>query len=317
MTRVSTYGNAQMLIGYMLQQQQNLVDSQQQVSSGYRSQTYKGIAEDTVALESAKTLRDRTDAYVKSNTLIENRVQTYDAALQQIGDIADELRQDVLNAVSTNSGTALAGKVQDLFQRVVDVLNKQVDGRYIFAGSRTDTPPVAVTSVAGLLSTPVSAMFANDQNKATAQLDDNLTVSYGVLASDAATSLFGEMQRILQFNSGALPSGAGGFGPPGSFGSTLTTNQKDFLTGEIPALKTMVDGAQDVVAANGIIAKSLSDVQDRQNQTLVAAKSFIGDIADADTAQAITNLNQDQTALQASYKVLSQVSSLNLLDFLK
>src|SRR5262249_23082551 len=151
-----------------------------------------------------------------------------------------------LNAVATNSGTALAGKVRDLFQRAVDVLNKQVDGRYIFAGSRTDTPPVAVTSVAGLLSTPVGAIFANDQNKATAQLDDNLTVSYGVLASDAATSLFGEMQRILQFDSGTLPSGAGGFAPAGSFGSTLTTNQKDFLTGEIPTLKTMVDGVQDV-----------------------------------------------------------------------
>jgi len=318
MTRVSTYGSAQILIGYMLQQQQQLVGTQQQVSSGYKSQTYKGIAQDTVALESAKALRDRTDAYVKSNTLIENRVQTYDTALRQIGDIADELRQDVLNAVATNSGTALAGKVQDLYQRAVDVLNKQVDGRYIFAGSRTDTPPVSVTSAAGLLAaSPVSSVFANDQNKATAQLDDNLTVTYGVTASDAATNLFSEMQRILQFDSGTLPSGAGASAPAGSFGGTLAPNQKDFLSGEIPALKTMVDGVQDVVAANGIVAQSLADVQDRQNQTLVTAKSFIGDIQDADTAQAITNLNQDQTALQASYEVLSKISSLNLLDFLK
>lgn len=318
MTRVSSYGSSQVLLGYMLQAQERVLTSQQQVSSGYRAQDYKGIARDSVALEAAKAMQQRTEAYVKNNKLVENRVEIYDSALRAIGDIADELRQDVTAAAGNNSGTALIGKVQDLFNRTVDILNRQVDSRYIFAGSRTDTPPVAVTTPAGLIAAPtIAGVFANDTSKSSAQLDDSLSVSYGVLASDVATELFTQMQRILQFDAGTLPSGAAAYAPAGTFQNPLTANQQAFLTSELAALKTMADGVTDVVAANGVVAKSIADVQERQGQTLITTKAFIGDIQDVDTAEAISNLNRDQTALQASYQVLAQLSSLNLLNFLR
>jgi len=318
MTRVSSYGNSQVLLGYMLQAQGRVLASQEQVSSGYKSQTYKGIARDSVALEGAKALQQRIETYVKNNRLIENRVDTYDIALRGLGDIADELRQDVTSAIANNSGTALIGKVRDLFNRAVDILNAQVDSRYIFAGSRTDTTPITIVSPDDLITAPsIAGLFANDSTQITAQLDDSLTVTYGVLASDVATELFTQMQRILQFDSGTLPSGAGAYAPAGAFQNPLTTNQKDFLLAELPGLKSMVDGVQDVVAANGVIAKSISDVQDRQGQTLITTKAFIGELRDVDAAEAISNLNRDQTALQASYQVVSQLSALNLLNFLR
>ena len=42
----------------------------------------------------------------------------------------------------------------------------------------------------------------------------------------------------------------------------------------------------------------------------------ISDIEDVDMASAVTRLNGDQTALQASYKVMAQLSQLSLLNFL-
>jgi flagellar hook-associated protein 3 FlgL len=318
MTRVSSYGTSQLLLSYTLRTQDRVVVSQEQIASGYKTQSYKGVSRDAVALEGAKSLKERLDTYLKTNRLVENRVQAYDGALQQLGSIAEELRQSVLSAVGNNSGTALAGKVRDLFDRAVDALNRQVDGRYIFSGTRTDTPPVAVTTSSGLLTTtPIANMFANDANKLSAKLDDNLSVTYGVLASDAATSLFSEMQRILQFDAGTLPSGAGAFAPAGAYTNPLTANQRDFLSGELPTLATMTQGIQDIVAQNGIIARTLADAQTRQEQSLISAKTFIGDIQDADAAEAISNLNRDQTALEASYQVLSQLTRLNLLDFLR
>lgn len=318
MTRVSSYGTSQLLLGYMIQAQQKVTASQEQISSGYTAQTYKGIGRDSVALEVAKAMQQRIEAYVTTNKQVENRTDTYDTALRALGDIAIEFRQDVTAAVGNNTGTALAEKARALFDRAVDILNRQVDGRYIFAGSRTDTPPVSVTTPAGLIAAPtIAGIFANDQNKASARLDDNLSVTYGVLASDVATSLFTQLQRVLQFDAGTLPSGAGAYTPAGAFENPLPVNQHDFLAAELPALKVTSDGVQDFVAANGVVGKSIADVQERQVAGLVTTRSFIGDIQDADTAQAISNLNRDQTALEASYRVLSQLSSLNLLSFLR
>jgi len=318
MTRVSTYGTSQLLLGYTLQTQNRIVGSQEQIASGYKAQDYKGVARDVVALEGAKSLRDRLEGYIRNNRLIENRVQTNDNALRALGDIADELRLTVTTAVATNSGTALSGKVRDLFDRAVDVLNRQVDGRYVFAGSRTSTPPVSITSVSALLTTsPIANAFANDSNVLSAQIDDALTVNYGVLASDVATTLFSEMQRILQFDAGTLPSGAAAFTPAGAFTNPLPTNQRDFLAGELATLSSMTEGVQDIVAQNGISARTLDDVTTRHEQAVIAAKAFIGDLQDADAAEAISNLNRDQTALEASYQVLSQLTRLNLLDFLR
>jgi len=318
MTRVSTYGTSQLLLSYTLQTQNRVVGSQEQIASGYKSQNYKGLAKDAVALEGAKSLRDRLQSYISTNRLVENRVQTQEGALRALGDIAEELRQTVTTAVANNSGTALTGKVRDLYDRAVDVLNRQVDGRYIFSGSRTGTPPVSVTSVTTLLTTtPVTNAFANDTNKLAAQIDDALTVTYGVLASDVATTLFSEIQRILQFDAGTLPSGAAPYAPAGAYTNPLPTNQRDFLANELSTLTSMSQAVQDKLAQNGIVARTLDDVTTRHEQALIAAKAFIGDIQDADAAEAISNLNRDQTALEASYQVLSQLTRLNLLDFLR
>ena len=318
MTRVSTYGTSQLLLSYTLQTQNRVVGSQEQIASGYKSQNYKGLAKDAVALEGAKSLRDRLQSYISTNRLVENRVQTQEGALRALGDIAEELRQTVTTAVANNSGTALTGKVRDLYDRAVDVLNRQVDGRYIFSGSRTGTPPVSVTSVTTLLTTtPVTNAFANDTNKLAAQIDDALTVTYGVLASDVATTLFSEIQRILQFDAGTLPSGAAPYAPAGAYTNPLPTNQRDFLANELSTLTSMSQAVQDKLAQNGIVARTLDDVTTRHKQALIAAKAFIGDIQDADAAEAISNLNRDQTALEASYQVLSQLTRLNLLDFLR
>ena len=45
-------------------------------------------------------------------------------------------------------------------------------------------------------------------------------------------------------------------------------------------------------------------------------KLFISDIQDVDAAEAISNLNQRNFALEASYNVLSQVNRVTLLNFI-
>ena len=58
-----------------------------------------------------------------------------------------------------------------------------------------------------------------------------------------------------------------------------------------------------------IIAITLKD-------EILLVKQFIADIENINVAEAITRLNNDQTALEASFKVFSQLNSLSLLNFI-
>ena len=61
---------------------------------------------------------------------------------------------------------------------------------------------------------------------------------------------------------------------------------------------------------------AIEDIQERHQQDIGFMKVFISDIEEVDIGEAITKMQQDQVALEASYRVLSQVSRATLLDFI-
>jgi flagellar hook-associated protein 3 FlgL len=316
-SRVSTFGQSQVLLQQLLRQQENLSVSQRQVSTGKVASDFKGLARDANALASAKAVDSRNEGYLSGNKQLEQRLEIYNSSLGDIADIAETLRQDMIQAVGLNSGKGFMDKVTAAFQRTTDLLQTKDRGQYIFSGSRTDTPPVNATTTADFLALPNSdAIFENNQQKGQARVDDARTVEFGVLADETAGPLMNALYRILQFNSGTLPAGAAAYAPPGAFGDPLTGNQRDFLVAEFQNALAGVSAAREQEAANGVRLQSLGKVVERQEEDRSFIKGFIADIEDVDVAQAITKLNGDQTALEASLNVAARLSRVSLLDYI-
>lgn len=61
---------------------------------------------------------------------------------------------------------------------------------------------------------------------------------------------------------------------------------------------------------------TLEGVQQRHAGDRTFFMGFVGDIEDVDLAEAITRLNQQQLALEASYQVFSTLNRITLLDFI-
>jgi flagellar hook-associated protein 3 FlgL len=311
-SRVSTAGQAEALLNALLQTQNNLAQAQAQVSTGDKSPTYEGLSPDVSTLSGAQSTASETQNYLDTNAAISNTLSTYDTALTGLGSIAASLKNAVTQAIANNSGTGLITTVKGLLSQAVDLLNQQVNGNYIFGGTNTTTAPVAVTTASGLIAagsptTPLTAppgVFANNQLKPEAQVDSNLTIAYGQLASDVGGPLLAEIQSILKYDNGS------------TLGSTLTAAQSSYLTGQINNLAQVSQGVNQATAANGVTQQELSTLANAQNSRLTAAKNFISDIANADVATAVTNVNQDQLALQASYNLIASMSKLTILNYL-
>ena len=319
MTRVSSLGQTNFLLQDVLRVQKDLFNHQKQTTTGMKSDTYTGIARDVGTLSGAKAILSRSEQFMSSNIEVERRLTIYDATMESLRDVAQEMRDNVLAAVNTDSGIAIRSQLDNLFDTSVNLLNTRDNGRYIYSGTRTDTPPVktststALSAITADVSTTPANVFANNSLKQQTQVDDNLNMTYGTLGEDIGKDMMESMRRMFRFDNGTENFG---FGTGGPFSNPLTTDQANFLKGELQRLNNTIDTIDKFHAKNGVNQMAIEDIQERHQQDIGFMKVFISDIEEVDIGEAITKMQQDQVALEASYRVLSQVSRATLLDFI-
>lgn len=307
-TPVSTNNQSQILLGDILQAENSVNQSESQVGSGYVSTTYTGMGDKTALLESSKAMLDRTNGYQSATQLALNQSNLQDSQMTQLSNIAGQLRQDMTAAVGNNDATTLMSQAEGLYDQAVQILNAQdANGNYIYGGNNANTPPVTPTTLSQLSALgSVSAAFANGTKAASVKVADGQSVQVGMLASNIATGLFQTFKDLADFNAG----------PNGNFGQGLTQAQSTFLSNELP---TAISGEQSVnnaAAQNGDTYKQLQDAQTQQQSLSTLYQGFVSNLQDVDMSKAVTELNQNQTALQAALQVTSQIGKISLLNYL-
>ena len=105
-------------------------------------------------------------------------------------------------------------------------------------------------------------------------------------------------------------------GPNGPIDGKLTATQKTFIQTQLNNLDSARQTILNSQVENGVRQNRLDSVLKQHATTSNVVTGVISDIEDVDMANAVTKLNGDQTALQASYKVMAQLSQLSLLNFL-
>jgi flagellar hook-associated protein 3 FlgL len=307
MTRISTFGNNQTLLSELLRNQANMLTDQQQVTTGKVATDYKGLAAQTSTLLGAKTLKSRVDQYTEAGNQVKNTLDIYDNSIGVLDSVAGDLKQTLQQALGNGEVYGLSEILSQSLNSTVTAMNTEVGGKYIFSGTRTDTPPVTVTSTGDLTALASAAdAFQNNDQKAVLQVDDGVSMQYGILASDVAEPLMSVFKAFADFNAG----------PNGPLDGKLNATQLSFIQTQLANLDNARQSILNSQVANGVRQKSLDNILTQHESTSVVVTGMISDIEDVDIAKAVTNLNNDQTALQASYKAMATLSQLSLLNYL-
>ena len=308
--RVSTSGQSQFLLAQIQNAAQQLDKTQTQVASGLVSTTYAGLSDKVSVLEAAQTAASQADAYQASTTQAVNQADLQDSQLSSLSDLANQLRQAITTSVANNDGTTLMATAQGIFDQASQILNtKDANGNYLYGGEKDDTPPVNVTSLSQLAALPsVSSAFSNGTMKKSVMVGDGQSVQVGVLASDVGTGLMQTLKDLASFDAG----------PTGNLAATtnLTGTQNDFLTGEIQTATDAATSVNNAAASNGFVYNQLQAASDQQSSLSTLYKGFVSNIQDVDMSTAISQLNQNQVALQAALQVTSQLNQVSLLNYL-
>ncbi len=320
MTRVSTFQQSRILMNDMLQNQQAANKAQRQVSTGHVAEFYKDIYQDTASLTGAKSLLSRLEQHKENNGTIQSTLFTYDQALGGMEKAATNIKESVMKAINSSTSLGFEAAIEGAFDAALNFLNSQNSEGYLFSGSKKDTAPVNITQMSDLLTAlqPPTDIFENNNLKKTVQLDENRSIEMGILADDIGLEVMTAIQRIALWQNGTIPTTAPvPAGPAGPISTPLSATDQAFLIGEIANLEDMVKNLSETRGVNGLNLKTVEETVITLDAQIDQTEVFISNIENVDAAEAITNLNQKNFALEASYNVLSQVDRLSLLNFLR
>ncbi len=158
--RVSNQAMSNMMVGYILNNRSGIYHLQEQISSGKRvlKPSDDPGAYDLIAL--LKQNEACLKQYTRNAEGLKADLNAADNALQQVSDILHRISE---LAVSAGNGTTspadrkdMGAEVNQLLEEMVNQGNASEDGRFLFAGLRTDTPPYAVTRNAEGLITAIT-----------------------------------------------------------------------------------------------------------------------------------------------------------------
>jgi flagellar hook-associated protein 3 FlgL len=274
--------------------QERLADAQSRVSSGKQIEK---PSDDPLGAERAVRLRgelETTSAYTSAVDESKSWLDATDSALSSVNDIvqtARELTVQAANGATTPSARqSIKVQVDALIDQLETTLNGAYDGRYIFSGTATDTPPYDLASA-----TPDA--YQGDANPVVRQIGPGVSVQVNVTADDVLSGLLPALRTIsthLQGNDAA------------SLGTT-----------DLQALDAGLDTVTTVRSQIGAVTNRVDAAGQRLADLHDVTTAFLSKTEDADLPQALTDLSAQQNALSAALQGGATLIQQSLMDFLR
>ena len=308
MTRVATFGNYQSALLDLMRAQTRASDAQERVSTQKNATDLTGFGRQAETLTALKGSQSRIQGFIDTGSAVSARLTTQDLAMNQVNDAITGVRTALGGAISTDLSGSLMLELEGQFQSVRGGLNIRHHGGYLFAGASTSTAPVEAANLTELLAAPsVSSLFRNDTLKTASRVAEGTTLETGFLADELGTEILTILRDIQNYNT-----------TPGSGPLTgrLNESQKAFLSAQLTRLEQAGEAVVDKIAKTGSLAKQVESITTGHEAQKGALDELIAGRTDADLAEAITDLELSQVAIQASAQVISQLRQVSLLNYL-
>lgn len=290
-----------------LQTQGNTLD--QQLSSGLKSQTFSGIAPQASQLVDLTTAQSQQQSDINSINTVNTTLQTMSLATSTMASMVEQFVGELPTNAYNTTGATIQSQAQALLSEFGNYLNTEGGDGYVFGGSDTTTPPFDASGLPnpGTLTTPVSGAppagyYQGNDDIAQAQIDNNLTVQYGITGDNPA---FEQVVRVLNFLANSPPLNQQN---PTDVANVNTAQQM---------LSSAVTELQQLNSTIGMQQAQLNTVQQAHQNSLTLIKTNIGNIENVDPATVITQLDALQTQMEASYQTVNILQNLSLANYLK
>jgi flagellar hook-associated protein 3 FlgL len=311
MTRVSTFGNYQSALLHLMNAQSRGEEAQNKVSTKKNATDLVGFGRTSETVSALKSSQTRIQGFIDTSKTVADRLASQDLGLDRVADAATAGRLAIANAIAAGRMDGLMAAMETEFKMAQDGLNMKHQGKFVFSGGAVDQQAVVLPALpAGTDLEKLAAMpaagdaFRNDPLKQKSWLDENVTMDTGVLANEVGQELF-NVFRDLQILHQTTP-----------LTGQMTDAQKTALTTLMGRFETAAKGVVDVQSRNGAMQARVDTLLESQEGRKISIDTILSGKTDANMAQAVTELEMAQIAIQASAQVISQLRQVSLLNYL-
>lgn len=278
-----------------------------QLSSG---KTVSKPSDNPMLVSKIMSLRDNILANEQYNTNISDTigwVETQDTALGDVSSTLNRIRDLMIyganGSLSDTDRAAIKDEVEQHVGQLVDVLNTNFDGRYIFAGQATTTRPFEIDEDSGIMK------YMGDTNNISREISTGVEIK---LITSGRNIVGGEVDS----EGNLLGEDLGTF--LDKVVEALDSNDTPRLSGE---LLSEIDSRLDtVLSARSKIGASynrLEAAEARNKAENLNLKSLLSQREDIDIAEKYMEFSVMNTVYQASLKTGAQILQPTLLDYIR
>ncbi len=303
MERIATANHQNTLVRCMMQGESRVAAAQIAASSGLKSTDFKGVASDSGRIVDLDSTYRRTERYIDEGEVVSGRIQTMDSTVGSMIDVTNRLQSLItsLQGAASSAAEGVQEEAAGLMKEFIGLLNTRQEGRYLFAGSRTDTAPVnsdtASYPPATVPSSADTSWYSGDGSLSYFQAADDLVIEYGATADDPAIE-----KAMRAFN--LIVS------------MDLDPVDSDVLDEASTLAAAGADGMSVIQARLGVAAGTLDRTLDRHVDTQLVLETQVDDLRSVDLAEATVRLSQLQASLEATMSLMKILQDTNLNNLL-
>lgn len=283
-----------------------LVEAQNQVTSGKR---ISKPSDDVSGTGLALNLRESVSAlkqYQRNGNTASSQLKVAGSYLDNIVSSIQSVRQLTLQAAnSTLTAEAranIAFQLDQINETLVSTANAQYNGKYIFAGSKSDAPPITANTIPNSIpyvyngdSTDFNIQIA-PWASVTTNINGNKIFNMGGMSITGTSDLFDTIKQL----------------------------RSDIVSGDVHAISQKVTDItshlNNVTALRSQAGAKLNRVESTGNMVLDSQNVFedlLSKTEDVDLAQAVINLQTRQNVYQAAISATGKILALSLTDYMK
>ena len=284
--------------------QTNLAQLNEQISSGNKANTWDQLNGTVEQVSGYTTKISNIDNYTANNTVISTRLNTMDQSLSTLQSVATQYASLIAQRSNQVNGSSInfSQQANSMLDEIASALNVQISGRYLFSGSKTETPPITtpISSTTTTPGTPNNSYYNGDSAQLSSRVSDTQDMQYGVTGDNPA------FQQLI----GAIQTGLTGDASSSSSGANA-----DFSS-SVDMINQAINSLADVKTGIDTNINDINNITDQNSTLKLYWQQALSDDTSTDVASASIQLAADQTTLQATFQAFASISKLNLTSYL-
>ncbi|WP_210238528.1 flagellar hook-associated protein FlgL [Pseudalkalibacillus caeni] len=223
-----------------------------------------------------------------------------DGAMNQASNVlhrANELATQAANGtLSDQDREAISKEVDELREQLIDVSNTKFRGKYIFNGEKTDQIPFPTKGVSNAEISELDNTSLQTQVSGAAAIEYSLSAKEVFIGNNGGENVFNVLETLS---------------------ANLKNNDQSAISDSLKKVEASVDQVLNAWTSLGARQERMEAASSRLKDANTNLQSLQSKTEDADIAEAVMKLKQEEAVYQASLSATARIIQPSLMDFLR